>query len=71
MRAKLKLPNSSNPVERSNNLVTAKRQKHDGMSWSVDGSYALTSLNALTVNNVVPQWLQNRSFDLTWAAKAA
>jgi hypothetical protein len=71
MRAKLKLPNSSNPVERSNNLVTAKRQKHDGMSWSDDGSYALTSLNALTVNNVVPQWLQNRSFDLTWAAKAA
>jgi hypothetical protein len=41
------------------------------MSWSDDGSYALTSLNALSVNNVVPQWLQNRSFDLTWAAKAA
>jgi hypothetical protein len=71
MRAKLKLPNSSNPVERSNNLVTAKRQKHQGMSWSEDGSYALTSLNALAVNNVVPQWLQNRSFDLAWAAKAA
>jgi len=71
MRAKLNLPNSSNPVERSNNLVTAKRQKHDGMSWSEDGSYALTSLNALTVNNTAPQWLQNRSFHLTWAAKAA
>jgi len=71
MRAKLNLPNSSNPVERSNNLVTAKRQKHDGMSWSGDGSYALTSLNALTVNNAASQWLQSRSFDLTWAAKAA
>jgi len=71
MRAKLNLPNSSNPVERSNNLVTAKRQKHQGMSWSEDGSYALTSLNALTVNNAVPQWLKNRSFDLTWAKKAA
>jgi hypothetical protein len=71
MRAKLKLPNSSNPVERSNNLVTAKRQKHQGMSWSEDGSYALTSLNALSVNNAAPQWLKNRSFDLTWAAKAA
>lgn len=70
MRAKLNLPNSSNPVERSNNLVTAKRQKHDGMSWSDDGSYALTSLNALTVNNAASQWLQSRSFDLTWAAKA-
>ena len=71
MRAKLNLPNSSNPVERSNNLVTAKRQKHHGMSWSERGSYALTSLNALTVNNSARQWLQNRSFDLTWAAKAA
>ncbi len=71
MRAKLNLPNSSNPVERSNNLVTAKRQKHHGMSWSNDGSYALTSLNALTLNNAASQWLQNRSFDLTWAAKAA
>jgi len=71
MRAKLNLPNSSNPVERSNNLVTAKRQKHHGMSWSEHGSYALTSLNALTVNNSARQWLQNRSFDLTWAAKAA
>ena len=71
MRAKLNLTNSSNPVERSNNLVTAKRQKHQGMSWSDDGSYALTSLNALTVNNAASQWLQNRSFNLTWAAKAA
>lgn len=71
MRAKLNLPNSSNPVERSNHLVTAKRQKHNGMSWSANGSYALTSLNALTVNNVAQQWLQNRSFDLTWAAKVA
>jgi len=71
MRAKLNLPNSSNPVERSNNLVTAKRQKHHGMSWSANGSHALTSLNALTVNGVARQWLQNRRFDLTWAAKAA
>jgi len=71
MRAKLNLPNSSNPVERSNNLVTAKRQKHHGMSWSENGSYALTSLNALIVNNAAKKWLQNRSFDLTWAAKAA
>ena len=70
MRSKLNLPNSSNPVERSNNLVTAKRQKHHGMSWSKDGSHALTALNALTSNNAAQQWLKNRSFDLTWAAKA-
>ena len=71
MRAQLNLPNSSNPVERSNNLVTAKRQKHHGMSWSDDGSYALTALNALTVNKTAQQWLQKHSFELSWPAKAA
>ena len=43
MRSKLGLPNSSNPAERCNNLVTARRQKHHGMSGSEKGSYALTS----------------------------
>ena len=28
LRRRLKLPNSSSPAERCNNLVTAKRQKH-------------------------------------------
>ena len=70
MRAQLNLPNSSNPVERSNNLVTAKRQKHHGMSWSDDGSYALTALNALTANKTTQQWLQKRSFELSWPEKA-
>ncbi len=71
MRSKLDLPNSSNPVERCNNLVTAKRQKHHGMSWSENGSYALTSLNAITANNATRQWVENRTIHLTWAAKAA
>ena len=57
MRSKLKLPNSSNPVERCNNLVTAKRQKHQGMSWSENGSYALTALNAVTANKATQQWV--------------
>lgn len=43
MRSKLGLPNSSNPAERCNNLVTARRQQHHGMSGSEKGSYALTS----------------------------
>lgn len=71
MRSKLKLPNSSNPVERSNNLVTANRQKHHGMSWSENGSYALTSLNAVIVNNATHQWVENRTIPFTWAAKVA
>jgi len=71
MRSKLKLRNSSNPVERYNNLVTARRQKHHGMSWSENGSYALTALNAVTINNVTKQWTEDRVIPFTWATKAA
>ena len=71
MRSKLKLPNSSNPVERCNNQVTAKRQKHHGMSWSENGSYALTSLNAITVNNATQQWVENHTITFALVAKAA
>ena len=51
LRRQLRLPNSSNPVERSNNLVTARRQKHNGMSWSKAGSHALTALNVGVFND--------------------
>lgn len=71
MRSKLKLPNSSNPVERCNNQVTAKRQKHQGMSWSENGSYSLTALNAVTVNHVTKQWVENRTIPFVLLAKAA
>jgi hypothetical protein len=71
MRSKLKLPNSSNPVERCNNLVTAKRQKHQGMSWSENGSYALTALNAVTTNNATQQWVENRTIPFVLLEKAA
>ena len=69
MRRKLKLPNSSNPVERCNNLVTARRQKHHGMSWSKNGSYALTALSAVTLNNATVQWVEHRTLPLTWVKK--
>lgn len=71
MRSKLKLPNSSNPVERCNNLVTAKRQKHHGMSWSENGSYALTALNSVTINNATKQWVEDRTIPFTLMARAA
>jgi len=71
MRSKLKLPNSSNPVERCNNLVTAKRQKHQGMSCSENGSYALTALNAVTINNATKQWTEDRIIPFTWVTKVA
>lgn len=71
MRSRLKLPNSSNPVERCNNQVTARRQKHQGMSWSENGSYALTALNAVTANHVTKQWVEGRTIPFLLLSKAA
>ncbi len=71
LRSQLKLPNSSSPVERSNNLVTSRRQKHNGMSWSKDGSYALTALNAVVVNGGVQQWVREHTVPFKLVARAA
>lgn len=71
LRSHLHLPNSSNPVERSNNLVTARRQKHKGMSWSKAGSHALTALNAVVLNGGVQQWVRQREVAFEFVAKAA
>ena len=71
LRSKLKLPNSSNPVERSNNLVTSKRQKHNGMSWSKNGSYGLTALNAVVINGGVQQWIREHTMPFELEKEAA
>ena len=60
LRASLELPNSSNPVERTNNLVTASRQKKNGMSWSEPGSQALTALSAVVLNGHATPWIRCR-----------
>jgi hypothetical protein len=44
IRDGLGLHNSSNPVEKANDLIVAKRQKNNGMSWSTCGSGALASI---------------------------
>jgi hypothetical protein len=71
LRRQLRLPNSSNPVERRNNLVTARRQKHNGMSWSKAGSHALTALNAVVLNGGVQRWVRQREIALEFVSKAA
>jgi len=71
MHSRLKLPNSSNPVERSNNIVTAMRQKRNGMSWSNNGSYALTALNAVVVNESTHQWVTTKKLSFLLVGKAA
>ena len=60
LRKKLGLQNSSNRVECANNLVTSTRQKKCGMSWSKEGSHALTSLTAVVRNGHVRDWVENR-----------
>ena len=57
LRKELGLPNSSNPAERMNNIVTANRQKRNGMSWSENGSHALTALTTVTSNRATESWL--------------
>lgn len=71
LRRQLGLPNSSNPVERANNLVTSNRQKHHGMSWSKQGSHALTALSAVVLNGATQAWVRNRVVPFKFVAKAA
>lgn len=46
IRDGLGLHNSSNPVEKANDLIVAQRQKNNGMSWSTCGSGALAAITA-------------------------
>ena len=70
LRRELQLPNSSNPVERTNNLVTSQRQKKSGMSWSQPGSLALTALTAITLNGQTQTWLKTRQISLDFRQAA-
>jgi hypothetical protein len=70
-RRQLGLPNSSNPVERANNWVTANRQKHPGMSWSKAGSQALTALSAVVLNGGTKTWAWNDVIPFQFTATAA
>ena len=65
VRAELKLKNSSSPVEKANDLVVANRQKHNGMSWSPDGSGALASIRAILENGELKYWMENKTVPFT------
>ena len=51
LEKKLNLPNSSNRVEKENDLVLALRQKHKGMAFTRKGSDALALFTTLNRNN--------------------
>ena len=59
LRDALGLRNSSNRGEKANDLIVANRQKHNGMSWSDDGSTTLASVAALIHNNELDNWVEN------------
>lgn len=58
LRNALGLRVSSNRVEKANDLIVGQRQKHNGMSWSFDGSGALAAIDALILNNELENWLR-------------
>lgn len=64
LRAKLGLRNSSNPVEKANDLIVAGRQKHNGMAWSPDGSGALAALQMIYLNHQPELWFHRKELRL-------
>ena len=68
VRKKLGLRNSSNLGEKMNDLIISERQKHNGMSWSKDGSICLAGLTALIKNNESERWFADDYLEFKLAA---
>ncbi len=66
-RKQLGLRNSSNVGEKANDLIVSHRQKHNGMSWSRDGSVTLATLTTLIRNQEYKQWFQTGTIRLGFA----
>ena len=64
MRKHMGLRNSSGIGEKCNDLAVAKRQKHNGMSWSNSGSLAFASVATTTLNAQLHNWIHNRDISL-------
>ena len=64
LRDKLGLRNSSNPVEKANDLLVAGRQKHNGMAWSPQGSGALAAIEMIYQNNQTDLWFKKKELSL-------
>jgi hypothetical protein len=65
LRKKLGLCNSSNRVEKANDLVVAKRQKRNGTSWSQQGSIGMASVTCTSRNGELDNWVKNRTIQFT------
>jgi len=64
LRKALGLPNSSNFVEKTNDRMVSKRQKHNGMSWSEPGSLGLAALSAVRMNSEEDMWLPTHTLGM-------
>lgn len=68
LRKRLGLRNSSSIGEKMNDLIVSQRQKHNGMSWSPEGSSALAAITALKRNKESSRWFEQRSIAFKLAA---
>ncbi len=59
--------NGSGHVEKANDLLVARRQKHQGMHWSLETSDSLCALKTLMLNHGWELYWQEREI-LTLAA---
>src|SRR6266480_3664712 len=71
LRKKLGLRISSNPVEKANDLLVSNRQKHNGMSWSADGSTSLATLTSVRRNGEHMHWLLHHDIRFPFPQPAA
>jgi len=66
LRKQLGLCNSSNRVEKANDILVSHRQKRNGMSWSEQGSLSLAALSAVRRNGYQQTWLAYNVIPLTF-----
>jgi hypothetical protein len=71
VRKHLGLRNGSSIGEKMNDLLVADRQKHNGMSWSPDGSAALAALTAMIRNREYESWFKKGTLNLNLKLKLA
>ena len=63
LRKELGLRNSSNKGEKSNDMIVSERQKHNGMSWSKDGSISLATVTTAHLNDELHKWFDKGVID--------
>jgi hypothetical protein len=70
VRQALGLRSSSNRGEKANDLVVSQRQKHNGMSWSPEGSVALAAVTALVRNQGQDTWFDQKTVPMEFPRAA-